>query len=178
MRVVKALDAGPMMATAHRPIGPDETSDLVEQDLARLGAALLAATVDEVAAGRAVETPQDEAAATYAHRLTKEDGVVDWANSAAAIHNQIRGLYPWPHAYSFVNARRLILLRSVPGAGGPGAGVPGVVVDAHGDHLVVATGDGLLQLLAVQPEGKRPMSARDFLAGRPLAPGDRFSPSA
>ena len=178
MRVVKALDAGPMMAATRRPIGPDETSDVVEQDLAKLGAALLATTVDEVACGRALETPQDDGAATYAHRLTKEDGAVDWANSAATIHNQIRGLYPWPHAYSFVNGRRLILLRSVPGARVPGATVPGAVVEAHGDRLVVATGDGALQLLAVQPEGKRPMTARDFLAGRPLAPGDRFSPSA
>ena len=175
MRVVKALDAGPMLAKASRPIGFDETSDLVERDLARLGAALLVAAVDDLAAGRATETPQDGRAATYAHRLTKDDGRVDWSRSAVEIHNQIRGLYPWPHAYSFVNGRRVILLasRCHPGA----RHVPGTVVAAHGDDLAVATGDGELRLIGVQPEGKRAMSVRDFLAGRPLAVGDRFAPA-
>src|SRR5581483_4358437 len=71
MRVVKALDAGPMIASATRPIAPDETSDVVERDLAQIGARLLVAAVDDLAAGRASETPQDDTAATYAHRLTK-----------------------------------------------------------------------------------------------------------
>jgi len=175
MRVVKALDAGPMLATATRAIGPDESSDVIERDLSALGARLLVATLDDVAAGRAAEFPQDDRAATYAHRLTKEEGLIDWSQPAQAIHNRIRGLHPWPHAYSFVNGRRLILLRSVcqPGA----RHVPGTIVDAHGDRLTVATGDGVLQLLTVQPEGKRPMSAREFLAGRPLAAGDRFTAS-
>jgi len=186
MRVVKALDAGPMIASATRPIAPDETSDVVERDLAQIGARLLVAAVDDLAAGRASETPQDDTAATYAHRLTKDDGGIDWTQPAAAIHNRIRGLHPWPHAWSFVNGRRLILLRSTRVQLGDVSGtsrvplrvVPGTVVEAQGDHLLVATGDGLLQLVTVQPEGKRPMSVREFLAGRPLAAGDRFTPTA
>jgi methionyl-tRNA formyltransferase len=180
MRVVKALDAGPMLATVRRPNGLDETSDAVERDLARLGAGLLVNSVNDLAAGRAVETPQDAAQATYAHRLTKGDGVVQWSRSASEIHNQIRGLHPWPHASAYANGRRLILLRSAPGAmpatSMPAAGVPGSVVEAHGDRLVIATGDGLLPLLEVQPEGKRAMTVREFLAGRPLAAGDRLTP--
>jgi len=174
MRVVKALDAGPMMATARRPIGPDESSDVVEADLARIGAALLAQVVEQLAEGRATETPQDDSAATYAHRLTREDGVVDWSCPASAIHNRIRGLHPWPHAFSFVDGRRLILLRSViePGRS---ADPPGTVVEAGGDRLIVATGNGLLRLISVQPEGKRALSARDFLAGHPLPDRARFS---
>ena len=198
MRVVKALDAGPMLAAATRPIGPDETSEVVERDLAQIGARLLVATLDAVAAGRGVEVAQDDRAATYAPRVTKEDGVVDWTQSAQAIHNRIRGLHPWPHVSAFVNGRRLILLRSacqpsasqvpaecqpgasqVPAKCQPGASqVPGTIVEAHGDRLAVATGDGVLLLLTVQPEGKRPMSAREFLAGRSIAVGDRFAPSA
>jgi methionyl-tRNA formyltransferase len=188
MRVVKALDAGGMMAKAHRPIGPDESSDEVEHDLARIGATTLVAVVDQIARGSATEEPQDESAVTYAHRLTKEDGVIDWRWPAERIHNLVRGLHPWPHAFSFIHGRRVILRRSAieaPGPEGPGLHrgrvlsdppVPGVIVEADADRLVVATGDGLLRLVEIQTEGKRPMSARDFLAGHTLAVGERFSP--
>jgi methionyl-tRNA formyltransferase len=175
MRVVKALDAGPMLAQVTRAIGPDDTSDAVENDLASKGAALLVATVDELAGGRAHETPQIDADATYAHRLTKNDGLIDWGGPAAAIHNQIRGLHPWPHAFTFVRGRRLILHRSGRATAGARAAVPGTVLEAAGDRLAVQTGDGSLDLLIVQVEGKRPMTARDFLAGHPLAPGELFS---
>jgi methionyl-tRNA formyltransferase len=179
MRVVKALDAGPMLAAVRRAIGPDERSDTVESDLARLGADLLVTSVDDLAAGRAVETLQDATQATYAHRLTKDDGVVEWSRPAAAIHNQIRGLHPWPHASAYANGRRLILLRSeVPLTSHAVARhVPGTVVEAHGDQLTVGTGDGLLRVVEIQPEGKRPMTAREFLAGRPLAAGDHLTPA-
>jgi methionyl-tRNA formyltransferase len=112
MKMVKALDAGPMLAAVRHPIGPDETSEDVERALGQIGAELLVATVDALAAGPVPEVPQDDAAATYAHRITKEDGVVDWTLPAVRIHDLIRGLYPWPHASTFYRGRRLILLRS------------------------------------------------------------------
>jgi methionyl-tRNA formyltransferase len=177
MRVVKALDAGAMMATVRRPIGPDETSQEVERDLARLGADLLVETTDALAEGRTTETPQDDAAASYAHRLTKDDGVVDWGWPAARVHNLIRGLHPWPHAFTFHHGRRLILIRSrvAPDAAQASSDdTPGTVVEAAGDRLFVAAGEGRVQLLTVQAEGKRPMSAREFLAGHKLAVGDLF----
>jgi methionyl-tRNA formyltransferase len=180
MRVVKALDAGPMLATVERPIGPDDTSDAVERDLGTLGAALLVATTDALASDGCTETPQNDAEATYAHRLTKEDGIVDWSRSADEVHNLVRGLHPWPHAFTFHHGARLILHRSkvddAEKAGGTDS--PGTIVEAHGDRLVVATGNGRLQLTEIQAEGKRPMSARDFLAGHQLAPGDRFAQPA
>jgi len=210
MRVVKALDAGGTIVKAHRPIGPDETSDEVERALARIGARLLAAVVDQVARGNAVEWPQNDAEATYAHRLTRDDGLIDWSWPAARIHNLIRGLHPWPHAYCFLRGRRFILRRSavepprpqgaLPGPKGPGiqtadvhaAGVgrglldppgpllnsptrPGTIVGAGGDRLIVATGKGLLRVVEIQAEGKRPMGIRDFLAGHHLVAGDRFT---
>src|SRR5205823_8577432 len=109
MRVVKALDAGPMLTALRRPIGSDETSEQVERDLDRVGARLLISTVDAMADGSTVATPQDDSAATYAPRLTKSDGLIDWSKSAPSIHNLIRGLHPWPLAYSFLEGRRLIL---------------------------------------------------------------------
>jgi methionyl-tRNA formyltransferase len=178
MRVVKALDAGPMMATVKRPIGGDETSAEVERDLARLGADLLVEVVDRLAAGTAVEVPQDEAAATYAQRLTKDDGIVDWGRSAREIHDQVRGLHPWPHASSVAEGRRYILLRSKAIDQPVGRLAPGSVIESTGDTLTVATGSGILRILQIQPEGKRALSAREFLSGHRFSPGARFSAPA
>ena len=179
MRVVKALDAGPMLATTTRPITSDDTSVDVERDLAHLGANLLISTLDALAAGTLVGTPQDDTLATYAARLTKADGLVDWSRSPSAIHNLIRGLHPWPLAFTFWRAARLILRRSSEPDDVAGAtdGQPGTVVAAAGDDLRVACGGGTLRLVELQAEGSRPMSARDFLSGHRLAPGDRLTSS-
>jgi len=98
MRVVAALDAGPMLATATRPIDPDETSVDVERDLAELGAAALVAVVNQMSKGPVVETPQDDALATYAPKLEKSESPIDWERPAHEIHNRVRGLQPWPMA--------------------------------------------------------------------------------
>ena len=174
MRVVKALDAGPMLARITRPIGPDETSEDVERDLARLGARLLITTLDDWSAGRVVEEAQDDRLATYAHRLTKGDGIVDWDWPAERVHNLIRGLHPWPHAFSFLNGRRLILRRSSWAPESLVDAAPGTVLQADGDRLRIATGSGVLNLLQIQPEGKRPLSVREFLSGHPVHAGERF----
>jgi len=175
MRVVKALDAGPMLAAAHRTIGDEETSDVVERDLARIGAPLLVQIADDLAAGAAVEVPQDDAAATYAPRLTKDDGGLDWNASAHGIHNLVRGLHPWPHASTFLHGRRLIVLRALASAE-PAEAAPGTVLETR-NEFVVAAGSGRVHLVEVQAEGKRPMTAREFLAGHRVTPGDRFTPA-
>jgi methionyl-tRNA formyltransferase len=174
MRVVKALDAGPMLASAPRAIGPDETSVEVERDLARIGAPLLLSIAEDLAAGRAREQSQDEAAATYAHRLTKTDGLIDWSWPAERVHNLVRGLHPWPHAFTFLGGNRFIVIRSS-ARDAAGSGPPGAILEAKGDRLVLACGPGALRILEIQAEGKRPMTARDFLAGHRLGPGDRFT---
>jgi methionyl-tRNA formyltransferase len=176
MRVVKALDAGPMLAAVERAIAPDDTSDAVERDLAQLGAPLLVSVVDRMADGLVVAgAPQDDDAATYAPRLTKADGLVDWTAPAIDIHNRIRGLHPWPHAYTFHGANRLILHRSAVDAGASMAAAPGTLLEASGDRLIVATGAGALRVVELQPEGRRALPVRDFLAGHRLAAGDRFA---
>ena len=174
MRVVKALDAGPMMATIRRQIDGDETSVDVERDLARLGAGLLVDVVDRLAAGSASETQQNDAEATYAPRLTKEDSPLDWSRPAGALHNQIRGLHPWPHADTFLHGKRLIVLRSAVVGESSGA-LHGTVVAAGGDQLDVATGKGVLRILELQAEGKKPLRTRDFLAGHAVPAGSRLS---
>lgn len=178
MRVVRQLDAGPTFAAIVRRIGVDETAEDVERDLARLGADLLVEIVDRMAEGRAKETPQDEALATYAPRITKEEGLIDWSRPAAAIHNKVRGLHPWPHAFSVLGGSRYVILRT---SADPAAGssvAPGTIVDASGDRLVVSTGDGIIRIREIQAEGRRPMDARQFLAGHRIHPGARFESPA
>jgi methionyl-tRNA formyltransferase len=175
MRVAPALDSGAMFATVVRPIDPDETSEDVERDLSTLGARLLMDVTGAIAAGTAREEPQDDRLATYAPRLTKGEGLVDWAWSAAQIHNRVRGLYPWPHAYTYLDGRRIILRKTALRAGHT-TDAPGTITGADREALYVAAGDGLvLAVLEVQPEGRRPMGAGDFGLGHRVPPGARFA---
>jgi methionyl-tRNA formyltransferase len=185
MRVVKALDAGPMLASVRVGIDPDARTDQVESVLATIGASLLVDTVDRLAAGPLTELPQDDTAATYAPRLRKEDGRIDWQRPARALHDQIRALHPWPHAYTFGPRGRLILHRSAvegedAAASSPGLGIaaPGtVLVPASPDAVRVTTGAGVLRLLDLQAESGKVLPAREFQAGHPLPPGTRLGSS-
>jgi len=171
MRVVTELDAGPMLATAMRPIGPDDTSVEVERDLAEIGARSLNEVVDRLAQGPVVETPQDDRLATFAPKLEKSESPIDWRQPARDIHNRVRGLQPWPMASTTIGDGRILIHRtqltedSVRADGG-------TIVAAHGEALSVAAGDGaVLRLLVIQPEGRRAMTAREFLSGHKLQPG-------
>ena len=175
MRVVRELDAGPMLARVTRPIAADETSVDVEGGLARLGAGLLLEVIEQLAAGTAKEEPQDDRAATYAAKITREEGTLDWALPAAAIHDRVRGLQPWPLVSARLDGHRYLLHRT---AHDPQtvAAAPGAIVEAAGDRLVVATAHGTLQILQLQPEGRRVLSSREFLAGYRIRPGMIFEP--
>jgi methionyl-tRNA formyltransferase len=184
MRVITEMDAGPTFATASLPIPPDATSGEMEAALSQLGAKLLLPVVDDLAAGRAVETPQDASRATHAAKITKDEGPIDWSKPAAAIHNQVRGLQPWPLASTHLAGHRVVLRRTAPLPPGVRSAIariapatPGTVVWAEGDELIVACGgDTALRVLEIQPEGRRTMTAREFLAGRGVAQGARFEP--
>jgi methionyl-tRNA formyltransferase len=180
MRVIKELDAGPMFATVTRSIDPDETSDVVEEALAEMGATLLVRVVDDIAAGTAREVPQDDTHATYAPRLTKEEGLIDWSQPSRAIHNRVRGLHPWPHAYTYLDGQRLIVRRTHVAPAGHGAlpsAAAGTVAHIEKEALHVATGDGVLAIIELQPEGRRAMRVHDFVPGHPIRPGAVFSRS-
>jgi methionyl-tRNA formyltransferase len=171
MRVVAALDAGPMLATATRPIDPDETSVDVERDLAELGAAALVAVVNQMSKGPVVETPQDDALATYAPKLEKSESPIDWERPAHEIHNRVRGLQPWPMASTTIHGTRCLIHRTRSTNQSTEASA-GAVVEATGDALAVATGDRrVLRIVMIQPEGRRVMAVREFLSGRKLIPG-------
>src|SRR5262249_5910078 len=142
-------------------------------DLAEMGAQLLVSTIDRLAEAPLTETPQNDSDATYARRLTKDDGIVDWSASAVDVHNLIRGLHSWPHAFTFLGANRVILLRSTM-SNAPTDEPPGTIVEASSHRLLVATGVGTLQIDQLQPEGKRPMRTDEFLAGHHLPRGERF----
>jgi methionyl-tRNA formyltransferase len=171
MRVVTELDAGPMLAAATRPIGPDDTSVEVERDLSEIGAGSLIEVVDRLAQGPVVETPQDDRLATFAPKLEKSESPIDWELSAREIHNRVRGLQPWPMASTTIGGGRVLIHRtqladdSVRADGG-------TIVAAHADALSVAAGNGaVLRLVVIQPEGRRAMTAREFLSGHKLQPG-------
>ena len=177
MRVVAELDAGPMLASATRPIAPDETSVDVERGLADAGAGLLLDVVDRMARGPVVETPQDDAGATYAPKLLKTESPIDWLWAARTIHNRVRGLQPWPMASTTLDGARSLIHRTRVSDVRTDAR-PGTIVEAAGDVLAVAAGDGVvLQILEIQPEGRRTMSVREFLSGRKLTPGMSLGPA-
>ena len=175
MRVVRELDAGPMLARVTRPIATDETSVDVERGLARLGAGLLLEVIEQLATGTAKEEPQDDSAATYAAKIAREEGTLDWALPAAAIHDRVRGLQPWPLVSARLDGHRYLLHRTAHDPQSVAA-APGAIVEAAGDRLVVATAHGTLQILQLQPEGRRVLSSREFLAGYRIRPGMIFEP--
>jgi methionyl-tRNA formyltransferase len=173
MRVVLELDAGPMIDRRSVPIGPDMTSDDLERRLAADGAALLGEVVGRLQRGPLAEEAQDATQATYAAKITRADSPLDWRRPARRLHDQVRGLHPWPHATLVAGGRRVILHRSaVPGI--ETAAAPGTVVAAGPDGVDIAAGDGrALRLLVLQLEGGRPLGAAEFQSGRGLRVGER-----
>jgi methionyl-tRNA formyltransferase len=182
MQVLPELDAGPVLAVARTPIGPQETAGELEDRLAHLAAPLVPGVLDQLATGAAAPLPQDAALVTRAPKLRKEMGAIDWSRSAAQIDCQVRAMQPWPHAYSFLHAagrppQRLLILsvRAIPKPDqAEAAASAGATLRADAQGWFVRCGDGAIEILRVQPEGKRPMTAAEFLRGRPVAPGDRL----
>jgi methionyl-tRNA formyltransferase len=171
MRVVAELDAGPMLATAMRPIGRDETSVEVERDLAEIGAAALVDVVERLSRGPVEEVPQDHDRASYAPKLEKSESPIDWSLPARVIHNRVRGLQPWPMVSTTIEGLRCLIHRTAITERVADAAA-GTIVQADKDGLAIAAGDrSVLQLLVIQPEGRRAMTAREFLSGRALRPG-------
>lgn len=175
MRLVKELDAGPMLAAARHPIGPDDTSVEVERALAELGAPLLVMVVDQLDAGRAVEVPQDHDSATYAPKIEKGEGAIDWSLPAATVHNLVRGLQPWPLVSAWIDGVRYLIHRT--GLTDARSEEPwGTIIEAAEDRLAVACADGrVVRILQIQPEGRRAMGVREFLSGHRLRAGARIS---
>jgi methionyl-tRNA formyltransferase len=172
IRMTPRIDAGGMLKIARTPIDPHETAGELEDRLALLGAPLVVETLRELREGRCETIPQTRSKVTKAPKLRKEDGVIDWSKPARAVHNLVRAMQPWPAAYSYLVGNqgpaaaplRVIVHKSEP-VDASGGHPPGAVIEAHGDRLVVAAGEGALRLLTVQVAGKKPMPAAEFVRG-------------
>jgi methionyl-tRNA formyltransferase len=165
MRIDAGLDTGDMLLKAETDIGPDETAVELGLRLAPMGADLLVETLAGLEAGRIVPEKQDNALASYAPLLKKEDGHIDWTRDALAIYNQVRGLQPWPGASTAFRGQALHIWRSRVWIGS-GGGAPGAF--GHVRPPVVRCGTGALELVEVQLEGRKRIAASDFANGQRL----------
>ena len=167
MYMTRRLDAGDVIAPARTAIGAEETAPELWDRLAKLGGELLVAAIPHLQDGTASRTPQDESVFPYAPMLTKAMSPVDWNRSAAAIHNQIRGLQPWPCAVAEIDGRLCKLFRAE--IGGETKAVPGTILRADKQGIEVACGDGRsLRILELQGEGGKRMNAASYLNGHPI----------
>jgi len=178
MQVVQALDAGPMLSVAETPIEPTDTSAGLEQRLAGIGADLIVRAIDDLEAGTISARPQDEARVTYAARLSRADGHVDFAKTSIEIHNAIRGLQPWPLVSVNLGGKRLLLLESESRPDEQADAPPGTIVRIETDALAVATGRGVLLIRRVQLEGRPAVPVRDFLHGHHVHAGAVLAPTS
>lgn len=166
MQMEAGLDTGPVLLRAVTPIGADETTDILHERLSLMGADLIVETLARLDTLQA--EPQPEAGVSYAHKIDKSEARVDWTRPATDVDRLIRGLSPFPGAWTALGDERLKLLSSrLADASGP----PGTVLD---DQLTVACGDGAVQLLRLQRAGKGPQDAQTFLRGFPIAPGTQL----
>ncbi len=165
MKMDAGLDTGPIVAQREEPIRPDDTRATLMERLSYVGAELLAETLPPYLAGDVQPRPQGEEDATFADRLRKEDGELDWSLTAEELDRKIRAFTPWPSTFTFWRDRRLKVLRasSMPNWMGPAS--PGTVIEAD-DGAAVATSEGALRLEEVQLAGKQAMAIGPFLRGR------------
>ena len=168
----EGLDTGPILLQREVPISPEDTAGTLEKKLAEVGAELMIETLKGLRDGTIRPKPQDDSQATYAPKITKELARIDWAKSAPEIHNLVRAMEPVPGAFTFYKSRRLKVHRTRVVPEPPSGGEPGEVLGVGDEGLWVATGDGILELLEVQPEGKRRMSGRDFANGYRVQEGE------
>lgn len=174
----ETLDAGDIILQRRVPIAPDDPAQTLEARLAEEGAHALVEALALIADGKAPRRPQDESQATYAGKLTKESGRIDWTQPATALVNFIRAMDPWPSAYTWHRGKLLKICKGQALEGAPAA-QPGVVTEARrGEGFVVATGQGGLLVTEVQPEGRRRMTADEYVRGTHLQVGERLGEPA
>ena len=173
MKMDTGLDTGDTLLSWKTPIRDEDDAQSLHDTLAQKGARLVLETLRRLEEENLQPVPQDSNLSSYAPKLRKEDGLIDWSKSAAEIHNRIRGLEPWPGAYTFSKSKRLRICKTeiAPSGSGDQAGKVARTSD-HG--IEVGTGDGRILVTQLQPEGKKRMAAKSFLAGHKINPGDEW----
>jgi len=173
MYMAEGLDTGDILLLRETAIADTDTGGKLHDRLAEVAAAALAEALPLVAAGTAPRTPQDEAFATYAAKLSRENGLIDWRATPVQIDRRIRAMNPWPAAHTFLStpagSRQLKVFAGSPQT--DAGGLPGEVLCADEHGLLVAAQGGAVLLREVQLEGKRRMNVGEFLRGHPIAPG-------
>ncbi|EMR07567.1 Methionyl-tRNA formyltransferase [Bhargavaea cecembensis DSE10] len=176
MYMAEKLDAGDIISQVRVPIGEnDNTGELFER-LSEAGTRLLKETLPAVIAGKNDRITQDHEKATFAGNIKREQERIDWAKPGSAVHNQIRGLSPWPVAYTELDGKTVKIWRSEKAAGKSGTS-PGEIISTDDGTITVQAGDGTaVRILELQPSGKKRMETRGYLngAGSHIKPGDRF----
>jgi methionyl-tRNA formyltransferase len=173
MQIDPGLDTGPMLLRAELEIGRDETAPELSARLAQAGAPLIIETLRKVEAGEITPEPQDNAQATFAPPLKKENGLIDWSRAAAQIYNQIRALQPWPGTFSSFRGKNCQIWGRPAATRAEPAG-PAGTIRVENSQIVVDCGAGSLLLDFVQLEGRKRITAREFANGARLATGERF----
>lgn len=176
METVFELDAGPIILQKEIPIEPQDNAGTLHDKLAGLGASLMVEALELIAAGKAPRIPQDSALVTFAPKLKKEDGLIDWEDLAEKVHNRVRGLTPWPSAYTFIRGVRTKIWETKVGQEKNLPKVkPGMVMGFKENlGVMVACKDRGLWILKLQPEGKKVMTVDEFLRGHRSYMGEKL----
>lgn len=175
MKMDAGLDTGPMLTQRKTAVVGSDTGQTLHDRLAEMGAALLLETIPGWIEGRIPEQPQPEGA-TYARKIEKADGLIVWEEPAVEIWRKVRAFMPWPGAFTFLeNAGRRRMIKIWEAHPVAGKGSPGVILSATREGIDVGTGETLLRIVGLQAEGKKRMTAQEFLAGNPISPGQVFS---
>ena len=174
MQMDEGMDTGPVLLQEKTGVGEEETAETLAGRLSLMAADILLKGIPALKKGELTPVPQDHSRATYAPVLVREDGLIDWGMEAEQIANRVRGFAPWPGTYSTLRGKRMLITsaRALPS---PARGNPGEILGAREGGLDVLCGKDLLRILTLKPEGKREMTAPEFLAGYHLTGGDRFS---
>jgi len=174
MQMDACLDTGAMLALAEIPIGADDNAATLHDRLADLGGGLLVNTLEQLARGAITPQAQDNAHATYAAKLKKEEARLEWNADATLLARRIRAFNPWPVAHTTLDGQTLRLWRAHAETGATAAQPPGTVLSADADGVCVQCATGVLHITRLQLEGGKVLDARDFLNGRPLPAGTRL----
>jgi len=172
MKMDAGLDTGAVLSVLKTPVTEADNAQTLHDRLAEMGGDLLLKTLPDYFAGKITPIPQPAEGLTYAKKITKEEGKIDWTQSAESISCRVRAFTPWPGAFTWIpNGEKQILLKiwEVVILSQKTEATPGTILKASGDDLWVATGDGILKILSLQREGKRRMETREFLLGTPFA---------
>ncbi len=175
MQMNEGLDEGDVIDTVSEPIDDRDTTESLQQRLSELGANALSKRLPAIIAGEMAATAQDEAHASYAHRLNMSEALIDWSLSAVKIERKIRAFVPWPKARSWLGETQLMFYSAECSGNGVSHAPPGTVVRASRKELVVATGSGCISIKEIQRQGKSRMPIASFLAGAQIAAGTQLS---